>query len=217
MSEPAPAPAPEPAPAPTPTPAPEPAPEPAVAADARVRPPPPRANPRAGERPRARRRHRRAAGRPGGGGARGRRRGRGRGRVGAPRARGGCEPRVPLPGHRSPRGFGFRLRGMLLGVLVAEQRARSVPCVRQVLPGSWDARRVHAARALEASHRVFLRLDDGRAYCLPDGYEIEDASLDDVRAWRSRRVSRPMARRTSVASSGAAVWTAPSISPARSA
>ena len=37
--------------------------------------------------------------------------------------------------------------------------------------------------SLEHGHHVFLRLDDGKAYCLPDLYEIaNDQSLDDVRA-----------------------------------
>jgi U4/U6.U5 tri-snRNP-associated protein 2 len=52
--------------------------------------------------------------------------------------------------------------------------------------------------ALEASHHVFLRLDDGKAYCLPDGYEIEDASLDDVRFALAPRFTREEARNTSV-------------------
>ena len=53
--------------------------------------------------------------------------------------------------------------------------------------------------ALEASHHVFLRLDDGKAYCLPDGYEIDDATLDDVRAALAPRFTPEEARRTSVA------------------
>ena len=53
--------------------------------------------------------------------------------------------------------------------------------------------------ALEASHHVFMRLDDGKAYCLPDGYEIEDASLDDVRAALAPRFTPEEARRTSAA------------------
>ena len=35
--------------------------------------------------------------------------------------------------------------------------------------------------ALEASHHVFMNLADGRVYCLPDGYEVLDRSLDDIR------------------------------------
>ena len=35
--------------------------------------------------------------------------------------------------------------------------------------------------ALEAGHHVFMNLADGRVYCLPDGYEVLDRSLDDIR------------------------------------
>ncbi len=38
-----------------------------------------------------------------------------------------------------------------------------------------------AQHALEASHYVFMNLRSGRFYCLPDGYEIVDRSLDDIR------------------------------------
>jgi U4/U6.U5 tri-snRNP-associated protein 2 len=37
--------------------------------------------------------------------------------------------------------------------------------------------------SLEQGHHLFLRLDGtGKVYCLPDGYEVDDRSLDDVRA-----------------------------------
>ena len=217
MSEPAPAPAPEPAPAPTPTPAPEPAPEPAVAADARPSPPRARSS-RAGERPRrARRRHRRAAGRPGGGGARGRRRGRGRGRVGAPRARAAAASRAcPYLDtvHRAVLDFDFE---KCCSVSLSPHNVYACLVCGKYFQGRGPSTHAYT-HALEASHHVFLRLDDGRAYCLPDGYEIEDASLDDVRAALAPRFTPEEARRTSVAQrSGAAVWTGSSISPARSA
>ena len=35
--------------------------------------------------------------------------------------------------------------------------------------------------ALEAGHHVFMHLQNGRVYCLPDGYEVLDRSLDDIR------------------------------------
>ena len=35
--------------------------------------------------------------------------------------------------------------------------------------------------ALEAGHHMFMKLETGKVYCLPDGYEIEDRSLDDIR------------------------------------
>ena len=35
--------------------------------------------------------------------------------------------------------------------------------------------------AVDESHFVFLNLKTSRAYCLPEGYEIKDRSLDDVK------------------------------------
>ncbi|PUZ59399.1 hypothetical protein GQ55_4G038100 [Panicum hallii var. hallii] len=35
--------------------------------------------------------------------------------------------------------------------------------------------------SLEAGHHVFVNLQTERAYCLPDGYEINDPSLEDIR------------------------------------
>ena len=35
--------------------------------------------------------------------------------------------------------------------------------------------------SLEAGHHVFINLQTERVYCLPDGYEIMDPSLDDIR------------------------------------
>eukprot|EP01039_Chlorochromonas_danica_P005337 gene5337-5872_t len=35
--------------------------------------------------------------------------------------------------------------------------------------------------SLQCGHFVFLNVDSGRAYCLPDSYEIFDSSLDDIR------------------------------------
>ena len=35
--------------------------------------------------------------------------------------------------------------------------------------------------ALETAHHMFMKLEDGRVYCLPDGYEVEDRSLDPIR------------------------------------
>ena len=41
---------------------------------------------------------------------------------------------------------------------------------------------VHALEETHTNqHKVFLRLEDGRAFCLPENYEILDKSLDDVR------------------------------------
>ncbi|KAL6146763.1 hypothetical protein ACLB2K_057440 [Fragaria x ananassa] len=43
-------------------------------------------------------------------------------------------------------------------------------------------RKSHAyTHSLEAGHHVFINLGTERVYCLPDGYEISDPSLDDIR------------------------------------
>ncbi|KAK9845987.1 hypothetical protein WJX81_007744 [Elliptochloris bilobata] len=34
---------------------------------------------------------------------------------------------------------------------------------------------------LETGHHMFMKLVDGRVYCLPEGYEVEDRSLDAIR------------------------------------
>jgi U4/U6.U5 tri-snRNP-associated protein 2 len=47
------------------------------------------------------------------------------------------------------------------------------------------------SHSLEAGHHLFVRLDgEGRVYCLPDGYEVDDRSLDDVRAVLNPRPTR---------------------------
>lgn len=35
--------------------------------------------------------------------------------------------------------------------------------------------------SLQCSHHVYLNLTTKRAYCLPDGYEVVDSSLDDIK------------------------------------
>ena len=35
--------------------------------------------------------------------------------------------------------------------------------------------------ALETGHHMFMKLADGRVYCLPEGYEVDDRSLDAIR------------------------------------
>ena len=200
MSEPAPAPAPEPAPAPTPTPAPEPDPEPAVAADARPSPPPARefrapvssldaraaaiaalqadlaaeeSSPEddavAAAAAASARRARAAA---------------------ASRA---C-PYLDTV-HRAVLDFDFE---KCCSVSLSPHNAYACLVCGKYFQGRGPSTHAYT-HALEASHHVFLRLDDGRAYCLPDGYEIEDASLDDVRAALAPRFTPEEARRTSVA------------------
>ena len=35
--------------------------------------------------------------------------------------------------------------------------------------------------SLEAGHHVYINMQTERVYCLPDGYEINDPSLEDIR------------------------------------
>ncbi|KAJ7561746.1 hypothetical protein O6H91_03G039700 [Diphasiastrum complanatum] len=43
-------------------------------------------------------------------------------------------------------------------------------------------RKSHAyTHSLEAGHHVFINLHTEKVYCLPDGYEVNDPSLDDIR------------------------------------
>ena len=198
MSEPAPAPAPEPAPAPTPTPAPEPAPEPAVAADARPSPPPAREfrapvsgldaraaaiaalqADLAAEEPEDDAVAAAAAASA-----------RARARAAASRA---C-PYLDTV-HRAVLDFDFE---KCCSVSLSPHNAYACLVCGKYFQGRGPSTHAYT-HALEASHHVFLRLDDGRAYCLPDGYEIEDASLDDVRAALAPRFTPEEARRTSVA------------------
>lgn len=44
--------------------------------------------------------------------------------------------------------------------------------------------------SLEAGHHVFINLQTEKVYCLPDGYEINDPSLDDIRHVLNPRVMR---------------------------
>lgn len=42
--------------------------------------------------------------------------------------------------------------------------------------------KTHAyTHSLETNHHMFMKLDNGRVYCLPDGYEVIDRSLDIIR------------------------------------
>lgn len=43
-------------------------------------------------------------------------------------------------------------------------------------------RHTHAfTHSVDAGHHVFINVESGRVYCLPEGYEVLDASLDDVK------------------------------------
>ncbi|KXZ51657.1 hypothetical protein GPECTOR_11g110 [Gonium pectorale] len=41
--------------------------------------------------------------------------------------------------------------------------------------------------SLESAHHMFMKLDNGKVYCLPDNYEVYDKSLDDIRHVRDPR------------------------------
>ena len=48
--------------------------------------------------------------------------------------------------------------------------------------GQGRGRQTHAyTHSLETGHHMFMKLEDGRVYCLPDGYEVVDRSLDVIR------------------------------------
>ncbi|XP_057830465.2 uncharacterized protein LOC131041409 isoform X2 [Cryptomeria japonica] len=52
-------------------------------------------------------------------------------------------------------------------------------------------RKSHAyTHSLEAGHHVYINLRTEKAYCLPDGYEVNDPSLDDIRHVLNPRFSR---------------------------
>lgn len=44
--------------------------------------------------------------------------------------------------------------------------------------------------SLEAGHHVYINLRTEKVYCLPDGYEIIDPSLDDIRHVLNPRYSK---------------------------
>lgn len=52
-------------------------------------------------------------------------------------------------------------------------------------------RKSHAyTHSLEAGHHVYINLETEKVYCLPDGYEINDPSLDDIRHVLNPRFNR---------------------------
>ncbi|KAG9452791.1 hypothetical protein H6P81_005695 [Aristolochia fimbriata] len=52
-------------------------------------------------------------------------------------------------------------------------------------------RKSHAyTHSLEAGHHVYINLQTEKVYCLPDGYEINDPSLDDIRHVLNPRFTR---------------------------
>ncbi|KAB1221772.1 U4/U6.U5 tri-snRNP-associated protein 2 [Morella rubra] len=46
--------------------------------------------------------------------------------------------------------------------------------------------------SLEAGHHVYINLQTEQVYCLPDGYEIDDSSLDDIRHVLSPRFTKEL-------------------------
>ncbi|KAG0568606.1 hypothetical protein KC19_6G032600 [Ceratodon purpureus] len=55
-------------------------------------------------------------------------------------------------------------------------------------------RKSHAyTHSLEAGHHVFINLHTEKVYCLPDGYEVNDPSLDDIRYVLNPRFTRAQA------------------------
>ncbi|KAJ8509881.1 hypothetical protein OPV22_000315 [Ensete ventricosum] len=66
------------------------------------------------------------------------------------------------------------------------ERRRDCPYLdtvnRQVLDFDFES--------LEAGHHVYINLQTEKVYCLPDGYEIDDPSLDDIRHVLNPRFSK---------------------------
>jgi len=49
-------------------------------------------------------------------------------------------------------------------------------------PAQGRGQQTHAfTHALETGHHMYMKLADGRVYCLPEGYEVDDRSLDAIR------------------------------------
>ena len=69
----------------------------------------------------------------------------------------------------------------------ALQVRRAAPYIGRGRHPSVRSARSASARAQEG-HHVFKNLHDGRVYCLPDGYEVKDQSLQ-VRRHRARPVA----------------------------
>ena len=46
--------------------------------------------------------------------------------------------------------------------------------------------------SLEAGHHIYINLQTEKVYCLPDGYEINDPSLDDIRHVLNPRYGLPL-------------------------
>lgn len=49
--------------------------------------------------------------------------------------------------------------------------------------------------SLETNHHMFMKLDNGKVYCLPDNYEVVDRSMDDIRAVLNPRFTREQVSR----------------------
>lgn len=52
-------------------------------------------------------------------------------------------------------------------------------CVGNIFKGGVGS--LMLARSLEAGHHVVINLHREKVYCLPDGYEVNDPSQDDIR------------------------------------
>ncbi|PQQ15845.1 U4/U6.U5 tri-snRNP-associated protein 2-like [Prunus yedoensis var. nudiflora] len=84
--------------------------------------------------------------------------------------------RPPVNDYRGDGGGAVKLRsGGIVHILML-----LIASLWEVLPGR--GKKSHAyTHSLEAGHHVYINLRTEKVYCLPDGYEISDPSLDDIR------------------------------------
>ncbi|KAK3218898.1 hypothetical protein Dsin_012868 [Dipteronia sinensis] len=62
--------------------------------------------------------------------------------------------------------------------------------------------------SLEAGHHIYINLQTEKVYCLPDGYEINDPSLDDIRHVLNPRFTKEQVEQIDKKTScGLGLWT----------
>jgi hypothetical protein len=67
----------------------------------------------------------------------------------------------------------------LLGVLQGRDHITRSPASKVCLQGRGPSTEAYT-HALEAGHHMFMKVESGRVYCLPDMYEVQDRSLADI-------------------------------------
>ena len=78
---------------------------------------------------------------------------------------------------------------------------RETPQLSTVLPVE-QGRGLHThafTHAMERDHHVFMKLEDGTVWCLPDGYRVEDRSLEVIRFVLNPKYEQKQVRSQSLA------------------